>query len=190
MSKQQSNLPAAWPQSQATLSSVLPSMLLNPWAMMERGPFGLADKLLHDFQDEMGMLEEEDETGRLWAACDVKETPNEYVLATDVPGLSKSDVHITLEDNVLRMTGERRREESKEGEGWTRRERSYGMFERRFKVPSNADASHIKAEMDHGVLRVHMPKTPEKEPKKIDIAVGGSGPNSQEQKTEHEQKSQ
>jgi HSP20 family molecular chaperone IbpA len=184
-------MPAWPPASQTSLASVLPSMLINPWAVMGgQGPFGLADKLLHDFEDELRMMErpgeEEGEMGRLWAAVDVKETPNEFVLSTDVPGLSKSDVHITLEDNnVLRMTGERKREDSKEGEGWKRMERSYGMFERRFKVPSNADASKIKAEMDHGVLHVHMPKMEENIPQKVVISVGGSGPQGSLKEGEH-----
>lgn len=67
------------------------------------------------------------------------EGPNDFKLSTDVPGLSKSDIKVVLEDNVLRLSGERRRCETKEGEGWKRSERSYGMFERRFRVPPNTD---------------------------------------------------
>lgn len=70
---------------------------------------------------------------------DVVEGPNDFKLSTDVPGLSKSDIKVVLEDNVLRLSGERRRCETKEGEGWKRSERSYGMFERRFRVPPNTD---------------------------------------------------
>ena len=73
--------------------------LLSP--LQRGGPFGMADKLLHDLEDDMrtltqqvlGDMEEQEEgalaptdlmPGRLWAAVDVKETPNEYVLSTDV----------------------------------------------------------------------------------------------------------
>ena len=61
-------------------------------------------------------------------------------------------------------------------------ERSYGRFERRFKVPTNADASAIKAEMNHGVLSVHIPKREESKPKPVEISVGGSSPEGGEPK--------
>jgi hypothetical protein len=61
----------------------------------------------------------------------------QFLLSTDVPGLAKGDVKVSLEDNVLRITGERKRESEKEGQGWKRVERSYGSFERRFKMPGN-----------------------------------------------------
>jgi HSP20 family molecular chaperone IbpA len=63
----------------------------------------------------------------------------------------------------------------KEEEGMKRVERSYGRFERRFKVPSNADAGAIKADMNHGVLEVHIPKREETKAKPVEISVGGAG---------------
>ena len=57
-------------------------------------------------------------------------------------------------------------------------ERSYGRFERRFKVPTTADAGAISASMDHGVLSVHIPKREESKPQPVEIAVGGSSPAS------------
>jgi hypothetical protein len=64
----------------------------------------------------------------------------------------------------------------KEEEGFKRVERSYGHFERRFKVPTSADAHGIKAEMNHGVLSVHIPKREEAKAQSVEIAVGGSSP--------------
>ena len=83
---------------------------MTPFGM--GGPFGMADRLLHELEDEMremvGAAEGEGEggefaammPGRLWAAVDVKETPNQFELSTDVPGLSKSDIKVMLEDNM------------------------------------------------------------------------------------------
>jgi hypothetical protein len=93
-----------------------------------------------------------------------------------VPGLHKGDVKVTVQDGVLLINGERKREEVKEEEGYKRVERSYGSFERRFKVPSNADAHGIKAEMNHGVLSVRIPKREETKAKPVEISVGGSTP--------------
>lgn len=67
--------------------------------------------------------------------------------------------------------------QTKEEEGFKRVERSYGVFERRFKLPSNvSEGDAIKASMDHGVLSVKLPKREEAKPKPISISVsGGSG---------------
>ena len=107
------------------LASVLPRMMMptlpgmlsatDPFgSLLQRGgPFGMADKLLHDLEDDMrtltqqvlGDVEEQGENalaptdimpGRLWAAVDVKETPNEYVLSTDVRHRSRKNPHACL----------------------------------------------------------------------------------------------
>ncbi len=64
----------------------------------------------------------------------------------------------------------------KEEEGYKRVERSYGSFERRFKLPSNADSGAVKAEMNHGVLEVRLPKRAEAAAQPVEISVGGAGP--------------
>ena len=64
--------------------------------------------------------------------------------------------------------------QTKDEEGFKRVERSYGMFERRFKLPANVkEEEGIKASMDHGVLTIALPKREEAKPKPISISVGG-----------------
>lgn len=162
------------------LAAVLPRMLAaDPFfGMPGGGPFGMADRLMHDLEDVLGGDLEEagvlpGEVARLWAAVDVKETPDAFLLSTDVPGLARDDVKVTLEDNnVLRITGERKREEVKESEGYKRTERSYGSFERRFKIPGNVNAGEIKADLAHGVLNVTILKKPDAQPQSVEINVG------------------
>jgi len=181
--------------------SMLPAMLdpFNTNTALNRalrGPFGLdASDILHELESDLRALtsgmfeghpgtdlqpgEEADEPTRLWAAVDVRESESEFTLLTDVPGLKKEDVKVTVHDGVLTINGERKREHVTEADGYKRIERSYGTFERRFKLPANVDADAVKADLHHGELLVHMPKvTPPAEgtksqPKKIDI--GGEG---------------
>jgi HSP20 family protein len=172
-----------------------PTLWRDPFGLISRsGGFGLADRLLHDLEEDVrsifgglqtgqqeseegGMVAAEDAMERLWAAVDVRETPASYELSTDMPGLTTENVKVTLEDdNILRIAGERRREEETETQGYKRVERSFGTFERRFKLPTSVEPGEIKASLEHGVLRVVVPKKEaEKElPKEVPIQVQGN----------------
>ncbi|KAG4906299.1 hypothetical protein AAZX31_20G014600 [Glycine max] len=101
--------------------------------------------------------------------ADVKEYPNSYVFVIDMPGLKSGDIKVQVEDdNVLLISGERKREEEKEKEGgkYLRMERRLGKLMRKFTLPENANTDAISAVCQDGVLTVTVNKLPPPQPKK------------------------
>ncbi len=99
--------------------------------------------------------------------ADVKEYPNSYVFVVDMPGLKSGDIKVQVEDdNVLLISGERKREEEKEGAKYLRMERRVGKLMRKFVLPENANTDAISAVCQDGVLTVTINKLPPPEPKK------------------------
>lgn len=98
--------------------------------------------------------------------ADVKEYPSSYVFVIDMPGLKSGDIKVQVEeDNVLIISGERKRPEE-EGARYVRMERRVGKLMRKFVLPENADTEKISAVCQDGVLTVTVEKLPPPEPKK------------------------
>ena len=107
-----------------------------------------------------------------WApSCDISENDREYRIAAELPKVKKDDVHVTLDNGVLTIQGERREEKEEKDVKFHRRELSYGSFMRRFSVPENADDTKVMASFKDGILHVTLPKTKTKQTKAKQIAV-------------------
>jgi HSP20 family protein len=89
---------------------------------------------------------------------DLFETPDRYVLAAEVPGLHRDDIHIELHQGRLTVSGTRR-ERRVACEQYHRLERGHGSFSRTFDLPVPVDAEQIVADLRDGVLTVACPKT-------------------------------
>jgi HSP20 family protein len=112
-------------------------------------------------------------SARRWVpAMDLVETEDHFVLRADLPGLSESDVDLSLEENVLTLKGERKIEHESRGEGFYRLERSAGAFSRSLTLPEGVDGDAITATFDKGVLEVRIPKPEQRKPRKLQITVG------------------
>jgi HSP20 family protein len=126
------------------------------------------NRLFNTFFDEGG-----NGSPRRWApAMDLLEADNQLVLKADLPGLSEEDVRIEVQDNVLRLSGERKAGNEEKGEGFYRVERSYGAFSRAVTLPDGVDADAIDATFDKGVLEVRIPKPEKRQPRRI--SIGGA----------------
>jgi HSP20 family protein len=110
---------------------------------------------------------------RRWVpAMDLVETDDHFVLRADLPGLSHGDVDLSLEDNVLTLSGERQAEHEERREGYYRVERATGSFSRSLTLPEGVDGDAIAATFDKGVLEVRIPKPEQRKPRKLQISVG------------------
>jgi len=102
---------------------------------------------------------------------DIREDANRFVILADLPGVDPADVEILMDKGILSIKGERRAEFEEGNERFSRIERRYGSFHRRFALPDGADPDGITAQGRHGVLEIHIPKRPESTPRRI--PVGG-----------------
>jgi HSP20 family protein len=102
-------------------------------------------------------------------AVELVESDGEFVLTAEIPGMTKEDVSISVEDNVLTLKGEKKYEHEEERDRMYIREREYGTFERSFALPRNTMTEKIKAEYRDGVVKVHIPKGPEATARRIEI---------------------
>ena len=109
------------------------------------------------------------ETGEWFPAVELLEADGEFVLTAEIPGMSKEDVSISVENDVLTLKGEKKFEHEEQRDRTHIRERRYGTFERCFTLPRNVAADKIKAEYKDGVVEVHLPKGPEAKGRHIEI---------------------
>lgn len=151
--------------SAASMSPVAP-FFSNQFANLDRffsddvfyRPFQLLDQLSESL------------TERGWVPpVDIRETDDAYLVIADLPGFTKKDVEITLENNLLTLRGNRAWDGTDDARSYRRVERAYGEFSRSFTLPAQVDGDHVKASFDHGVLTVTVPKAAESRPRRIAI---------------------
>ena len=105
-----------------------------------------------------------------WAPrVDIIEKEDQWIFKGELPDVKPEDIQVTIEEGVLAIKGERKFEEEVKEGSYTRFERQYGSFERRFSLPSGIDADSIKADYKNGVLTLRVPKKEEAKPKSIKI---------------------
>lgn len=103
---------------------------------------------------------------------DIEETPEEFVLRADLPGVQQKDVKVSLMGDTLTIRGERKFERESKDRTVHRVERASGQFERIFTLGTPVRADAVKAAYRDGVLEIHVPKADEARLKEIDIQVG------------------
>ncbi|HUI05730.1 MAG TPA: Hsp20/alpha crystallin family protein [Verrucomicrobiae bacterium] len=113
-----------------------------------------------------GMLD-----GSFSPSIDVVVGKDNVIVRADLPGLSKDDVSVSLQENYLTIKGEKKHEFEQKEANYFVSERAYGSFTRTIELPAAVDAKKIEARFKDGVLEVTLPKTEEAKPKQIEVKV-------------------
>jgi HSP20 family protein len=109
-------------------------------------------------------------------AFEVKETRDAYVFKADLPGVDEKDIEITLTGDRLSVSGKREGEKREDGERFYAYERSFGAFSRAFTLPEGVNGDNVQAQLKNGVLTLTLPKRPEVQPRRIQVASGAVEP--------------
>jgi HSP20 family protein len=112
---------------------------------------------------------------------DIQETEDAYLVEADVPGVRPDDVTIDLQGNDLRIGGEYGMPEQGEGEGGQQRSRRTGRFDYRLTLPGEVNSESCAADLEHGVLRLRLPKASPSTRQRIPVHTGRADQASSDQ---------
>lgn len=149
--------------------------MLTPFSNSRGFPsdlFSEMDELLNSFRSSSRAINA-DRT--FVPATEVDENDSHYLISMDVPGVKKEDITIDVTNNILTISGERKREERVQTKSGHWVEKAYGSFQRSFSLPTTVDADHIQAHYQDGVLELSLPKISQSRKKTITIESGKSG---------------
>ena len=128
------------------------------------------------FEDTLGRASgrsNEDELGAWTLGIDVAEDNDEYLVSAAVPGVAPEQIEIGIDDDVLTISGEFEDKRKKEEKSYVRQELRYGSFRRSLRLPPTVDVEKAKADFEHGMLTLHLPKRPEAKARSIKITPQG-----------------
>ncbi|MBX3007766.1 MAG: Hsp20/alpha crystallin family protein [Melioribacteraceae bacterium] len=89
---------------------------------------------------------------------DISETNDKLLVTAEIPGVKKNDLKITLQDNILTIQGEKKKETENKDINYYRAERNFGMFGRSFTLPVEVDSENVSAKFEDGTLVVELSK--------------------------------
>lgn len=147
----------------------MPNQNLTPWRGGGSGltPFGRdpfanfrheMDRLFDDFFAPAETRSFGATAAALQPSIDVEETEQAYVVTAELPGIAEKDIELSLADNALTLSGEKRSEHEEKDGGRRYTERSFGRFSRTIPFPAEVDADKVQAACRNGVLTVTLPK--------------------------------
>lgn len=113
--------------------------------------------------------------GRPFPSLNLFELEDEFLIAAELPGCEASDLELNVASGVLTMRGSRPKTGDVPEEHYRRSERPSGPWERTISLPDRVDEQKIRAELTHGLLRLHLPKLPETAPRQIQVIDGQEG---------------
>jgi HSP20 family protein len=121
--------------------------------------------LFENFFANEGLANYEQNGGFSTPSVNVKEAEDKFSIEVAAPGLNKENFKLHLENDVLTIAAEVKKEQESKEENFTRREFSYGSFKRSFTLPKSINTEQIVANYENGILNIQLPKKEEAKPK-------------------------
>ncbi len=147
----------------------MPLVRWDPFKDLERMQERM-EKLFGDYFWRPPLIERE-LRGEWLPPADIYEDQDNLVIKVDLPEMDMKDIDVKIENNTLRIRGERKLEKEEKKENYHRIERYYGTFSRSFTLPTTVDQEKVTATYDRGVLKVVLPKKEETKPKQIKVEI-------------------
>lgn len=138
--------------------------------------WGHAFDAIRDFEREVDRLMrsitlEGFRVGRPFPAVNIYDLEHEFLLTAQLPGVTADDLELNVAGGVLTIKATRRRPDDIPEDRFRRTERPAGEWERSFHLPDKVRDDDMTAELNHGLLKLHLPKAPSTEPRQIPVTV-------------------
>lgn len=149
-------------------------MSLVPRNQIWRSPFYEMEKHLRDLHRALDVPAQGHDSllEGFWSpAVDVIDRADSIILKAELPGLSRDDIEVTIENNMLTIRGEKKEEKEHKDGDIVRSERYYGTFHRAFTLPSTVNPEQVEAKFDRGILELTIGKKEEAKPRQIRVDV-------------------
>jgi len=147
------------------------------WGLTKRNetklnPFEAFERDVKRIFDDFFALEPVDLFDSAWLpTVDVEEDEKSIHVRAEIPGIDEKDLNVTLEDNVLTISGEKKEERKEENKRYVLAERRFGSFKRSIALPAEVKSDSVKASFINGVLTIDFEKKEVSQPKRITINV-------------------
>jgi len=133
----------------------------------------MMDRLFEQSFGRLPSFRGSEELGPANLNLDVVENGESFVVKAAVPGIDPKDIDISVDDDVLTIKGEFQHRDETNEDNYIRRELRYGSFQRQLRLPPTVDAENAKADFEHGMLKLTLPKKPEARARSIKITPQG-----------------
>jgi HSP20 family protein len=144
-------------------------MALVPISRRTRDLANIPDRWEDIFGRFLAPFEGEMFGGGWFPSLDIAEKGEAIVVKAELPGMKADEIELSVDGNMLTVSGEKKDETKETKDNYYHVERRYGKFQRTIQLPSEVDKSKIEAKMEDGVLTVTLPRSEEAKPRKIQV---------------------
>jgi HSP20 family protein len=140
-------------------------------SLMTWDPFRALRRRDDTFEELMRDMLGREEAGSLEPPVEVSEAENEITVKMLVPGVEKDQLQVAIDEDVLTVRGEVRKEKEEKKKSYYRQEIRYGAFQRAVRLPAEVEAAKAAAELKNGTLQITLPKSKQPKAQQIKVAV-------------------